>query len=85
MVSYCPPPSDSSYSRGGKSTGKHRQGSSPLPPPCTISLFFIWPISTLISTDTATEKGEVVAPGGEGRPPLRLHPAGDAAVEQLLC
>merc|ERR1712240_252903 len=37
-----PPFSDSSYSRGGKSTGKHRQGSSPLHPPCTISLFFLW-------------------------------------------
>ena len=42
MVSYCSPSSDSSCSRGGKSTGKHRQGSSPLHPPCTISLFFLW-------------------------------------------
>ena len=42
MVSYCSPSSDSSCSRGGKSTGKHRQGSSPLHPPCTISLFLLW-------------------------------------------
>ena len=54
MVSYCSPSSDSSCSRGGKSTGKHRQGSLPLYPPCTISLFFLWPIRTLISTATAS-------------------------------
>merc|ERR1719348_1910280 len=38
-----------------------------------------------LATETSHSQGEVGAHGGEGRPPLRLHPTGDAAKQQLLC
>merc|ERR1719233_758022 len=80
----CSPSSISSYSRGGKSAGRHRQGSPLLPAsPCTISLFFLWlPNSATITETSDSHIGEIGCfvlelLVGRGDPSRPLHPAGD--------